>query len=122
MSEKKAGPAAAMAALAGLWPAGLWPAGLFLAALWVAGLWSAGPVAVAAAAPADPPAYHWCPGDDWRPEWGYNWDWSLCHDDHHRDIDAGDHGHDWWGPPPPGVDPRPWSPPPPGAPPLWYRP
>jgi hypothetical protein len=78
--------------------------------------------AVAGPGAAPAPEYHWCPGDVWRPEWGFNWDWSLCHDDHHRDIDAGDHSHDWWGPPPPGVNPAPWYPPPPGAPPLWYRP
>jgi hypothetical protein len=29
--------------------------------------------------------YHWCPGDDSLPEWGFNWDWALCHDDHHRE-------------------------------------
>jgi hypothetical protein len=43
------------------------------------------------------PDYHWCPGDFWRPEWGFNWDSGNCHDDHHRDIDGPDHGRDWWG-------------------------
>lgn len=43
------------------------------------------------------PRYHWCPGEFWRPEWGFNFDWNACHDDHHRDNDGNDHGHDFWG-------------------------
>jgi hypothetical protein len=43
------------------------------------------------------PRYHWCPGQFWDPGWGFNWDWGTCHDDHHRDNDAGDHSRDWWG-------------------------
>jgi len=43
------------------------------------------------------PDYHWCPGDFWHPEWGFNWDWNVCHDDHHRDNDGPDHSHDGWG-------------------------
>jgi len=43
------------------------------------------------------PRYHWCPGDFWHPEWGFNWDGGTCHDDHHRDIDGGDHSRDFWG-------------------------
>ena len=43
------------------------------------------------------PAYHWCPGEMWRPEWGFNWDGGNCHDDHHRDMDGFSHDHDWWG-------------------------
>jgi hypothetical protein len=42
------------------------------------------------------PDYHWCPGDMWRPEWGFNWDDRNCHDDHHRDMDGPSHDHDWW--------------------------
>jgi hypothetical protein len=41
--------------------------------------------------------YHWCPGDFWRPEWGLNFDWNTCHDDHHRDGDGDNHDHDFWG-------------------------
>jgi hypothetical protein len=47
------------------------------------------------AQPIPAPAYHWCPGDFWHPEWGDNWEWGTCHDDHHRDIDADDHSRDW---------------------------
>jgi hypothetical protein len=42
------------------------------------------------------PDYHWCPGDMWRPEWGFNWDDRNCHDDHHRDMDGPSHDNDWW--------------------------
>jgi hypothetical protein len=62
------------------------------------------------------PEYHWCPGDDWNPEWGFNWEWALCHDDHHRDIDGDNHRYDRLGPPPPGVDPGIWYPLPPCGP------
>jgi hypothetical protein len=43
------------------------------------------------------PRYHWCPGDFWRPEWGFNFDWNTCHDDHHRDGDGDNHNNDFWG-------------------------
>jgi hypothetical protein len=78
----------------------------------------------AQAEPGFAPLYHWCPGDDWHPEWGFNFDWGTCHDDHHRDGDGGDHSRDWgynqggdggWqqggdqgGPPP--WQPQPWQP------------
>jgi hypothetical protein len=42
-----------------------------------------------------PPLYHWCPGDNWHPEWGFNFDWGTCHDDFHRDIDGDNHDRDW---------------------------
>ena len=41
-----------------------------------------------------PSTYHWCPGDFWNPVWGFNWEWLLCHDDWHRDVDGGWHGRD----------------------------
>lgn len=59
---------------------------------------------IAQAQPGFVPMYHWCPGDDWHPEWGNNWDWGVCHDDHHRDMDGYDHSRDWWG------GPAPWQP------------
>ena len=37
------------------------------------------------------------PGDFWRPEWGFNFDWNTCHDDHHRDGDGDNHNNDFWG-------------------------
>ncbi len=43
------------------------------------------------------PDYHWCPGEFWHPEWGFNWDGNECHDDHHADRWGDDHSHDWWG-------------------------
>ena len=43
------------------------------------------------------PHYHWCPGDFWRPEWGFNFDWGTCHDDHHRDGDGDNRNNDFWG-------------------------
>lgn len=46
------------------------------------------------------PVYHWCPGDNWDPGWGNNWDWGVCHDDWNRYENG-------WGPPPP---PPPWQP------------
>jgi len=55
------------------------------------------------------PTYHWCPGDNWDPGWGNNWDGGNCHDDHHRDIDYNNHDHDYWGDNGPGR----WGPPPP---------
>src|SRR5260370_41995198 len=39
------------------------------------------------------PLYHWCPGEFWRPEWGFNFDWNACHDDHHRDGDDDNHNN-----------------------------
>lgn len=91
------------------------------AGLGVAGL---GLATTAAARPAYAPAptYHWCPGDDWQTEWGFNWEWALCHDDHHRDIDGADHHYDFWGPPPPGVNPSVWYPLPPCGPLECWRP
>ncbi|MBV8928595.1 MAG: hypothetical protein JO152_05675 [Mycobacteriaceae bacterium] len=84
----------------------------------------AGLAATARAEPpvAPAPAYHWCPGDDWDRDWGFNWEWALCHDDHHRDIDGDYHGYDYPGPPPPGASATPWYPPQPDGPPLWWRP
>ncbi len=52
-------------------------------------------VGTAQAEPRFVPAYHWCPGDDFRPEWGFNWELNGCHDDHHRDGDGNDHGRDY---------------------------
>jgi hypothetical protein len=43
------------------------------------------------------PLYHWCPGEFWRPEWGFNFDWNTCHDDHHRDGDGDNHNNDFRG-------------------------
>ena len=43
------------------------------------------------------PLYHWCPGEFWRPEWGFNFDWNTCHDDHHRDGDGDNRNNDYWG-------------------------
>jgi hypothetical protein len=42
------------------------------------------------------PRYHWCPGQFWRPEWGFNFDGNACHDDHHRDGDGDNHNNDFW--------------------------
>ncbi len=51
--------------------------------------------ASAAPAPAMPaPDYHWCPGEFWHPEWGFNWEMGECHDDHHRDRDGNRHDRD----------------------------
>jgi hypothetical protein len=72
----------------------------------------------AQAVPGPFPAYHWCPGDDWHPEWGFNFDWGACHDDHHRDFDGDNHDHDYWagdqgrgdrGGPPPWQPWMPWG-------------
>jgi hypothetical protein len=49
----------------------------------------------AQAEPQFVPAYHWCPGDYFAPEWGPNWDPNVCHDDFNRD------GYGYGGPPPP---------------------
>jgi hypothetical protein len=59
------------------------------------GLAGFGAAANAQAQPGPHPTYHWCPGDDWHPEWGNNWDAGTCHDDHHRDIDGWDHSRDF---------------------------
>ncbi len=60
------------------------------------------------------PEYHWCPGQNFDPGWGDNWDPNVCHDDFHRDGDGDWHGNDYHGndyhggwqngppPPPPG--------------------
>jgi len=53
------------------------------------------------------PEYHWCPGENFDPGWGPNWEPNACHDDHHRDNDGGDRSRDFGGPPPP-----PWQGPP----------
>ena len=45
------------------------------------------------------PDYHWCPGQDWDPGWGNNWDSGRCHDDFYGDGDPHDAGH-WHGPGP----------------------
>ena len=43
------------------------------------------------------PEYHWCPGDNFDPGWGNNWEPNACHDDFHRDGDGGDHSRDYRG-------------------------
>jgi hypothetical protein len=43
------------------------------------------------------PEYHWCPGDNFDPGWGNNWETNACHDDWHRDADGGDHSRDYRG-------------------------
>ena len=50
---------------------------------------------IAHAQPEFVPLYHWCPGDFWDPGWGFNWEWTVCHDDWHRDIDGDWHDRDW---------------------------
>ena len=52
------------------------------------GLVGVGAPTVATAQVGDFPSYHWCPGDFWHPEWGFNFDWTTCHDDYHRDGDG----------------------------------
>jgi hypothetical protein len=59
------------------------------------GLADVGAVTVADAQVGPFASYHWCPGEDWHPEWGNNWDAGTCHDDHHRDGD--NHNNDFWG-------------------------
>jgi hypothetical protein len=50
------------------------------AAALIAGL-GLGGLAVATEAHAQPgPFPSWCPGDNWDPGWGQNWDWGGCHD------------------------------------------
>ncbi len=61
------------------------------------GLAGVGGATVAAAQVGGFPSYHWCPGDFWHPEWGFNFDWTTCHDDHHRDGDGDNHNNDYWG-------------------------
>lgn len=62
----------------------------------------------AAPHPAPVNHYHWCPGQQWNPSWGNNWDQNNCHD---WDDDAGPAG---WGPPPAWTPPQPrpptWAP------------
>ncbi|HEY2503532.1 MAG TPA: hypothetical protein VGI68_19500 [Mycobacterium sp.] len=69
---------------------------------------------IAEATPAAVPSYHWCPGDQWDPAWGnnYNWDWNQCHDWQGPAGQGASAGWGPWGPPPP------WAPPPP-PPPAW---
>jgi hypothetical protein len=55
------------------------------------GLASVGAATVAPAQIGEFPSYHW------RPEWGFNFDWNACHDDHHRDGDGDNHNNDFWG-------------------------
>jgi hypothetical protein len=43
------------------------------------------------------PEYHWCPGENFDPGWGNNWEPNGCHDDFHRDGDGGDHSRDYRG-------------------------
>jgi hypothetical protein len=62
------------------------------------GLASVGAATVAPAQIGEFPSYHWCPGQDWHPEWGDNWDAGTCHDDRHRDIDGNDHHRDFAAP------------------------
>ena len=59
------------------------------------GLVGVGAATVATAQVGEFPSYHWCPGEDWHPEWGNNWDAGTCHDDRHRDIDGDDHHRDF---------------------------
>ncbi|BBZ25921.1 hypothetical protein MMAD_02160 [Mycolicibacterium madagascariense] len=75
-------------------------AGLGAAAL-LAGAASFGLITgTAQAAPGFIPEYHWCPGQDFDPAWGPNWDPGTCHDDFHRDRDGDFHGDDYHGGPP----------------------
>jgi hypothetical protein len=62
------------------------------------GLAGVGAATVAAAQVGEFPSYHWCPGQDWHPEWGDNWDAGTCHDDQHRDIDGNDRHRDFGAP------------------------
>jgi hypothetical protein len=63
------------------------------------GLAGVGAATVASAQVGEFPSYRWCSGDFWHPGWGFNFDWTACHDDHHRDGDGdGDnHNNDYWG-------------------------
>ena len=73
--------------------------GLAAAIVATGGLGLAGMGLASGTAQAEPgfaPLYHWCPGDNFLPEWGFNFDWFTCHDDHHRDGDGWDHSRDWW--------------------------
>jgi hypothetical protein len=96
-------------------------------ALGVAGL--ALSTGIAGAVVGGMPDYHWCPGDNFDPGWGNNWEPNACHDDWHRDADGFDRSRDYrpyddrggdfrdgpppqpdYGPPPP---PEGWAAPPP---------
>lgn len=57
------------------------------------GLAGLGMVIIAQAQPGPFLDYHWCPGEQWNPGWGNNWDQGACHDDHWRDGDPRDQGH-----------------------------
>jgi hypothetical protein len=62
------------------------------------GMAGVGAATAASAQVGEFPSYHWCPGEDWHPEWGDNWDAGTCHDDRHRDIDGNDHHRDFGAP------------------------
>jgi hypothetical protein len=64
-------------------------------ALGVAGLGLSMGTASAVVGPL--PEYHWCPGQNFDPGWGDNWDPNVCHDDFHRDNDGNNHDHDYHG-------------------------
>jgi hypothetical protein len=63
-------------------------------------------VGIATKANADDPpwpfvGYHWCPGQPFNEgAWGPQWDWTTCHDAHHRDKDGTIHNGDYFGPSP----------------------
>ena len=93
--------------------------GLAVSAFGLAG----GPDPWAQAAPAPMPDNHWCPGDNWDPAWGnnYNWNWNQCHDWQAPArqgaggmSQGGPAGWGPWGPPPPWAPPQPpppaWAP------------
>lgn len=50
---------------------------------------------VAGAVVGGMPDYHWCPGDNFDPGWGNNWEPNACHDDWHRDADGYDRSRDY---------------------------
>jgi hypothetical protein len=52
-------------------------------------------IGTAAATVGPLPEYHWCPGQDFDPGWGNNWDSNVCHDDFHRDNDGYNHDNDY---------------------------
>jgi hypothetical protein len=63
----------------------------------LAGLGLASGTAQAVPVPAPLWHHHWCPGDNWAPEWGDNWDWQNCHDwDDGGGWGGGWHHHHHW--------------------------
>ncbi len=84
------------------------------------GLAGLGAASVAEAYPGPMPDYHWCPGQNWDPAWGNNWDSNRCHDDHYHDGDSHDqgnwHGQGQWHPDGPGAPGGPGGPGGPGRP------